>query len=184
MKTKASLLWLVLVVLWTGCKSPELATVADARYLSAKVKLTLPHKGNESTVNGSLRVIAGECIQLSFLVPMVRSEAVRIEMTPEYVLIIDRTERRYIRISPQTLHTKLSGGYNYNRMERLFMSAALKKRKRVTLTPRELGLPTTAKGRMVLSRFSNRTFTRRPSQLSQRYKQVSWREFTEMLPKR
>ncbi|MDR1004082.1 MAG: DUF4292 domain-containing protein [Prevotellaceae bacterium] len=176
MKTKGLFVLLMLMAL-VGCKSTDLST--DARYLSAKVKLILPDKDGDTAVSGSLRLIAGECIQLSLLVPMVRSEAVRIELTPEYVLVIDRMDRCYIRIAPQTLNAKLPDGYDYYRLEQRLHQASLKKK--ATFTARELGLLTPVKGRVTLSGFSNRTFTRRPPQLSSRYTQVSWKELVEML---
>jgi hypothetical protein len=183
MKAKVSLLLLLFVAL-VGCKTTDRAAATDARYLSAKVKLSLPRKGGETTVSGTLRMLAGEQIQLSFLVPMVRNEAVRIEMTPQYVLVIDRMDRVYVRVAPQTINRELRGRgiYDYRKVEQLLRQAALKKRK-TTLSARDLGLLIPEEGRITLSGFSRKQFTPRPVQLSARYTQVTWKELLNMLSK-
>jgi hypothetical protein len=79
----------------TACGASRHAATAEAT-VYARVEITLPMEGGESEVfGGQLRMRPDEIIRLSFLTPIVRSEAVRVELTPQRLLVIDRTHRRY-----------------------------------------------------------------------------------------
>ena len=90
------LLLLSLVVGLSGCKTSRKATssLGESRYLSSKVQLTIPNKDGSITVNGTMKLVSGERMQLSFLMPIIRSEIARLEITPDDVLVIDRMGKR------------------------------------------------------------------------------------------
>ena len=85
------LLLLSLVVGLSGCKTSQKMTssTGEPRYLSSKVQLTIPNKGGTVTVNGTMKLVSGERMQLSFLMPILRSEIARLEITPNDVLVVD-----------------------------------------------------------------------------------------------
>ena len=55
------------------------------------------------TVSGSMKMKSGERIQLSVLMPVFRSEVMRMEVTPDEVLLIDRMNKRYVRATRDEL---------------------------------------------------------------------------------
>ena len=77
-----------------GCKTTRKAETSkfpeSTRYLSSKVRLTVPTKDAVFTVNGTMKLISGERMQLSFLMPIIRTEVARMEVTPEEILLVDR----------------------------------------------------------------------------------------------
>ena len=66
-----------------GCKTTRKAETSkfpeSTRYLSSKVRLTVPTKDAVFTVNGTMKLISGERMQLSFLMPIIRTEVARME---------------------------------------------------------------------------------------------------------
>ena len=74
-----------------GCKTTRKAETSkfpeSTRYLSSKVRLTVPTKDAVFTVNGTMKLISGERMQLSFLMPIIRTEVARMEVTPEEILL-------------------------------------------------------------------------------------------------
>ncbi len=99
------LLLLTLVVGLSGCKTSRkaISSLEEPRYLSSKVQLTIPNKEGPITVNGTMKLVSGERMQLSFLMPIIRSEIARLEITPDDVLVIDRMGRHYVQASRKEL---------------------------------------------------------------------------------
>lgn len=79
------------------------SSTGEPRYLSSKVQLTIPNKGGTVTVNGTMKLVSGERMQLSFLMPILRSEIARLEITPNDVLIVDRMGKRYVQATRKEL---------------------------------------------------------------------------------
>ena len=75
------LLLLTLVVGLSGCKTSRKVTssLGEPRFLSSKVQLTIPNKGGTITVNGTMKLVSGERMQLSLLLPILRSEVARLK---------------------------------------------------------------------------------------------------------
>ena len=90
-----------------GCKTTRKAETSkfpeSTRYLSSKVRLTVPTKDAVFTVNGTMKLISGERMQLSFLMPIIRTEVARMEVTPEEILLVDRMGKRYVRATRKEL---------------------------------------------------------------------------------
>lgn len=93
-----SLLMLLAVGL-AGCKtsSHSGALSGESACLSSKVQLTVPHKDATLTVNGTMKLKKKECMQISFLMPILRTEVARMEVTPDEILLVDRMGKRYVR---------------------------------------------------------------------------------------
>lgn len=173
---------LLLAVALAGCKTSRMAHmgVENTGYLSSKVQLTVPHKDAVLTVNGTMKLKEGERMQLSFLMPILRTEVARMEVTPDDILLVDRMGKRYVQATRKELKRILPKKADFARLEKL-LHAASKPDGKKTLTGKELGIPSLAKGKLVFSDFSNKGFTMSPTQLSQKYREVAWEELLEML---
>ena len=131
---------LLLVMLLAGCKTSKVVKTApvEPAYLSSKLQLTVPNKNGSITVSGSMKMKSGERIQLSVLMPVFRSEVMRMEVTPDEVLLIDRMNKRYVRATRDELKELLPENADFDRLEKLLFKASLPGEKK-ELTGREWG---------------------------------------------
>ena len=173
---------LVACCLLVGCKSTKLPIEKEkpADCLSARVELVVPTKDALFTVNGTMKLISGERVQLSFLMPILRSEVARVEVTPDELLLVDRMGHRYVRTNRDELKGMLPKDATFDKLEKLIKEAAQPSGRR-TLSGSELGIPSLSKGKITLSDFSTTPFTLTPTQLSDRYTQVSLQEILQLL---
>lgn len=179
-------LLLVLVVGLAGCKTSRHsgALSEEAVCLSSKVQLTVPHKDAVLTVNGTMKLkvvpFEEERVQISFQMPILRTEVARMEVTPDEILLVDRMGKRYVRATRKELKGVLPRKADFAHLKKL-LYAASKPNGRKVLTGKELGIPSLEKGKIELSNFSDKPFALPPTQLSQRYKEVELEEILEML---
>lgn len=177
------ILLLVLVCL-AGCRTSRQAESAinkDTGCLSSKVTLTVPtSKEAILTVDGTLKLKAGERVQVSFLMPVLRTEVARIDLTPDEILLVDRMGRRYVQASREELKTMLPKKATFARLEKLLYEAA-RPGARNYLTGTDLGIPSLEKGKIELTNFSSKPFNLTPTQLSSRYKRVELEELVGLL---
>lgn len=95
-----------MAVCLAGCKTSRQASSSltkDSGYLSSKVQLTVPHKDATLTVNGTMKLKSGERMQISFLMPIIRTEVARMEVTPDDILLVDRMGKRYVQATRKEL---------------------------------------------------------------------------------
>lgn len=175
-------LCLLLVVVVAGCRTSRQAegSMNATDCLSAKVKLTIPQKGAVFTVNGTLKLKSGERMQVSFLMPILRTEVARIDVTPRDILLVDRMGKRYARLTREELRGLLPRKADFAHLEKLIRKAAQPGGKRV-LEGKDLGLTKLERGRLELSDFSNAPFNLSPTKLSTRYRRVELEEILELL---
>lgn len=175
---------LLMVVLLAGCKTSKVVktTPVEPAYLSSKLQLTVPNKNGSMTVSGSMKMKSGERIQLSVLMPVFRSEVMRMEVTPDEVLLIDRMNKRYVRATRDELKGILPENADFDRLEKLLFKASLPGEKK-ELTGRELGIPSLEKAKVRLSDFSTAEFELIPTEVSSRYTQVALEDLLKMLMK-
>lgn len=178
------LLLLGLLVGLSGCKTPRKAVSSwgESRYLSSKVQLTIPNKGGSITVNGTMKLVSAERVQFSFLMPIIRSEVARMEVTPDEILLVDRMGKRYVQASRKELKGILPRKADFAHLEKMLFEASRPGAKNY-LTGKDLGIPSLEKGKIVLSDFSDKELSLKPTQLSSRYVKVEWTELLEMLMK-
>lgn len=178
------LLLLGLLVGLSGCKTPRKAVSSwgESRYLSSKVQLTIPNKGGSITVNGTMKLVSAERVQFSFLMPIIRSEVARMEVTPDEILLVDRMGKRYVQASRKELKGILPRKADFAHLEKMLFEASKPGAKNY-LTGKDLGIPSLEKGKIVLSDFSDKELSLKPTQLSSRYVKVEWTELLEMLMK-
>lgn len=164
-----------------GCSTSRRATGTDA-YLSSKVKLTIPYEGSSMTVNGTMKLKSGECMQLSFLMPILRSEVARMEVTPDEVLVVDRMGKRYVRATRAELKNLLPKKATFASLEKLLYNASKADGKKV-LEGKDLGIAKLEECRIELLDFSDKPFTMSATELSSKYQQVELEELLSMLVK-
>lgn len=176
------LLLLVLAVGLASCKTSRSVVSEESECLSSKVQLTIPGKDNSFTVNGTMKMKRNERVQLSFLMPVFRSEVVRLEVSPDTILVVDRMNKRYVRATREELKGILPKKATFKNLEKMLRAAAKPDGKR-SLTGAEVGFPSMEKAKLELSDFSDKTFTLPPTQLSQKYQEVTIEEIMKMLHK-
>ena len=166
-------LLLLLAVGLAGCKTSRHSSSlsGESACLSSKVQLT---------VNGTMKLKKEECMQISFLMPILRTEVARMEVTPDEILLVDRMGKRYVRATRKELKDVLPKKADFAHLEKLLYAASKPNGKKV-LTGKELGIPSLEKGKIELSNFSDKPFALTPTQLSQKYKEVELEELLEML---
>jgi hypothetical protein len=175
------LLALLVTLLAVGCKSGKQLS-SESRFLSAKVHLTLPMKGETLTVTGTLRLEHDRCVQLSLLMPILHSEVARLEVTPQHVLILDRMGKRYMLATRDELKDVLPKKLDFARLEKMLRKASQPGAK-AELTASELGIPAWDGARIALSSFSDREITMTLTPVPARYTRVDWHELLRMLTK-
>lgn len=179
------LAWMLvaLLVCLSGCKTSRRAASSfskESLCLSSKVKLTVPSKQSVLSVNGTLKLKRDERLQLSFLMPVLRTEVARIEVTPDDILLVDRMGKRYVRVTRQELKDVLPRHADFAHLEKLLFEAA-KPGGKTVLTAEELGISSIEGGKIEFSDFSTHEITLTPTTLSSKYRRVEWYELLHLL---
>ena len=159
---------LLVVVVLAGCKSSKhLATseknVQVSSYLTSKLQLTIPgKKGGSMSVGGTMKMKTHERVQISLLMPILRTEVARVEVTPDGVLLVDRMNKRFVRATKDELKGMLPKNAEFSRLE-------------------NIGIPSLEKAKVQLYEFSTKEFSMTPTELTSKYRQVPLEELVKML---
>ena len=184
MKRIIYLLLLVVVVL-AGCKSSKHLATSETKtstkaptssYLASRLQLTIPGKKGSMSVGGTMKMKTHERVQISLLMPILRTEVARIEVTPDEVLLVDRMNKRFVRATKAELKNVLSKNVEFSRLEKILMDASLPGGK-TELT----GIPKLEKAKVQLYDFSTKELSITPTEVTSRYRQVSLEELMKML---
>ena len=172
---------LLLMVGLAGCRSSKqaagIAVPETAHYLSSRLQLTIPSGTNGSiTTGGTMKMKGGE------LMPILRTEIARLEITPDEILLVDRMNKRYVRASRSELNDILPKEARFSKLEKLLLDASLPEGKS-ELSGKELGIPSLEKAKVRLYDFSSKEFVMTPTEISDRYTQVPLTELLNMLTK-
>ena len=148
---------LLLMVGLAGCRSSKqaagIAVPETAHYLSSRLQLTIPSGANGSiTTGGMMKMKGGERVQLSILMPILRTEIARLEITPDEILLVDRMNKRYVRASRSELNDILPKEARFSKLEKLLLDASLSEGKS-ELSGKELGIPSLEKAKVRLYDF-------------------------------
>jgi hypothetical protein len=81
---------------------------------------TLQLGSKEITVPAKLSMRKDECIRIQLLMPILRSELARIEFTPNYVLLLDRYHKEYIKASYSEVSFLANNGLSFYSLQALF----------------------------------------------------------------
>lgn len=179
-------LLLVLVIL-AGCKSSKhLSKTSEKKveatsYLASRLQLTIPSKkGGSMTVGGTMKLKTHERVQFSLLMPILRTEVARIEVTPDEILLVDRMNKRFVRATKEELKSVLPKNVDFSRLEKMLTNASLPGGK-TELTGKELGFPSLDKAKVQLYDFSDKEFSMNPTELTAKYRQVPLEVLVKML---
>ena len=162
---------LLVVVVLAGCKSSKhLATseknVQVSSYLTSKLQLTIPgKKGGSMSVGGTMKMKTHERVQISLLMPILRTEVARVEVTPDGVLLVDRMNKRFVRATKDELKGMLPKNAEFSRLEKILLDASLPG----------------GKAKVQLYEFSTKEFSMTPTELTSKYRQVPLEELVKML---
>lgn len=178
---------LLILVILAGCKSSKhLSKTSEKKveatsYLASRLQLTIPSKkGGSMTVGGTMKLKTHERVQFSLLMPILRTEVARIEVTPDEILLVDRMNKRFVRATKEELKSVLPKNVDYSRLEKMLTNAALPGGK-TELTGKELGFPSLDKAKVQLYDFSDKEFSMNPTELTAKYRQVPLEVLVKML---
>lgn len=180
---RVAYLWLLVVIVLTGCKSSKhlaIPEVAAPSYLSSKLQLTIPGKSGSMSIGGTMKMKSRERVQISLLMPILRTEVARIEVTPDEVLLVDRMNKRFVRATKAELKNILPKNAEFSRLEKLLTDASLPGGK-TELTGKDLGIPSLEKAKAEFYEFSTKEFSMTPTELTAKYQQVPLEELIKML---
>ena len=178
-------LLLMAMLTLAGCKSSRSAGKGSAdimhtEYLSSKLELTIPHKDAVFTVGGTMKLKRKEMIQFSLLMPILRTEVARVQVTPDELLIVDRMNRRFVRAGDSELRYAVVSGFTCDKLEKLLRRMA-RDGKSKSITGEDLGLAKLKKAKVEFYDFSTDPVSISPIELSSRYKQVTLEEMLQLL---
>jgi hypothetical protein len=177
---------LLVVVILAGCKSSKRLATSETKapvssYLASKLQLTIPNKkGGSVSVGGTMKMKTHERVQVSLLMPILRTEVARIEITPDEVLLVDRMNRRFVRATKEELKGMLPKNAEFSRLEKILMDASLPGGK-TELTGKDIGIPSLEKAKVQLYEFSTKEFSMTPTELTAKYNQVPLEVLVKML---
>ena len=177
--------FLLIAVVLAGCKSSKhlMTTVPEVTapsYLASKLQLTIPSKNGSMSVGGTMKMKSHERVQISLLMPIIRTEVARIEVTPSELLFVDRMNKRFVRATKSELKEILSKNVEFSQLEKLLTDASRPGGK-TELSGKDLGIPKLEKAKVQLYEFSTKEVSITPSELTSRYRQVSLEELMKML---
>ena len=185
---RAVYLLLVVIVALSGCKSSKRLVTSETSetkartsgYLTSRLQLTVPGKKGSMSVGGMMKMKTRERVQISLLMPILRMELARIEVTPTEVLFVDRMNKRFVRATKNELKEILSKNVEFSQLEKLLTDAS-KPGGKTELSGKDLGIPKLEKAKVQLYDFSTKELSITPTEVTSRYRQVSLEELMKML---
>ena len=99
--------------------------VQTARFVTSKVKFSVEVGAQKLTLTGNLKMKRDDVIRLQ-LMAFGFVEAGRIEMTKDYVLIMDRINKQYLKAPWMQIDFLRNSGLNFNSMQSLFWNELFK----------------------------------------------------------
>ena len=125
-----------IIIIFNSCKTTRQTTIALSEMgkierinaiqhqvspfntLSSSLRFSIKPglKKNTTSANAQLRIIKDQIIQLSLRlpIPFIVTEVARISITPEQIIILDRTNRRYVSETMQSIKEKTSSGFDFD----------------------------------------------------------------------
>lgn len=89
------------------------------KFITSKIKFSVETGAQKLTLTGNLKMKRDDCIRLQ-LMAFGFVEAGRIELTPDYVLIMDRINKQYLKAPYVQVDFMRNNGLNFNTMQALF----------------------------------------------------------------
>lgn len=92
----------------------------DAQDIVADLDFTASMGGKDVSVPGSLHMRKGQMIRLQLFMPLLRTEVGRLEFTPDYVLVVDRLHKQYVKENYNQIDFLKVNGLDFNALQALF----------------------------------------------------------------
>lgn len=92
----------------------------NTQNIVGKMSLNVQMGSKNISVPGSLHMRYGEVIRIQAFIPLLGSEVGRIEFTPDYVLVIDRMHKEYIKEDYNKVDFLKNNGLNFYSLQALF----------------------------------------------------------------
>lgn len=128
-----------------------------------KLSFTLQSGDKDITVPGQLHMRKDEVIRLQLQMPLLGSEVGRLEFTPDYVLVVDRIHKEYIKADYNQLDFLRDNGLSFYSLQSLFWNQLLlpgtKKVSESDLKKFDVTLDETAKNLPVKLQSGHMTYT-------------------------
>lgn len=92
----------------------------DAQDIVADLDFTASMGGKDVSVPGSLHMRKDQMIRLQLFMPVLHTEVGRLEFTPEYVLVVDRLHKQYVKEDYRQIDFLKANGLDFNALQALF----------------------------------------------------------------
>lgn len=92
----------------------------QARNIVASADLRLVAGNKDFSCDGKISMRRDEVIRLQLLLPIIRTEVARIDFTPDYVLLVDRFHKEYIKASYKDVSFLADNGLSFFSLQALF----------------------------------------------------------------
>ena len=96
-----------------------------AKNIVGNMTFNLQAAGKDITVPGKLSMRKDEVIRIQLFIPILGSEVGRLEFTPNYVLIVDRMHKEYIKADYTQVDFLKKQGINFYSLQALFWNQLL-----------------------------------------------------------
>lgn len=96
-----------------------------AQNIVSNIDFTARMGDKEISLNGAIRMRKDKVIRLQVFIPIIGTEAARLEFTPEYVLVVDRIHKQYYKADYTKLDFLRNNGLNFYSLQALFWNQLL-----------------------------------------------------------
>lgn len=96
-----------------------------AKNITGNMSFTIQMGGKDITVPGALKMRKDEVIRMQLFIPILGTEVGRLEFTPDYVLIIDRLHKEYIKADYNKVDFLQKQGITFYSLQALFWNQLL-----------------------------------------------------------
>jgi hypothetical protein len=132
------------------------------------------------TLGGKMKMKKGERVQLSLVLPIIGTEEMKADITPNDMLLIDRHDKMYVQATKEELMQYLPAGSNFAQIEVLLFEAS-KPGGKSQLSGEEVGIKSMKDATVELYDFSSKEFDMEPSTAPASYKKVTLEKFIKAL---
>ncbi len=92
----------------------------DAQDIVADLDFTASMGGKDVSVPGSLHMRKDQMIRLQLFMPLLHTEVGRLEFTPDYVLVVDRLHKQYVKEDYNKIDFLKVNGLDFSALQALF----------------------------------------------------------------
>ncbi len=96
------------------------ANAATVKNIVASADFRLVAGGKDLSCDGKLSMRRDEIIRMQLLIPIIRTEIARVDFTPDYVLLVDRYHKEYIKASYKDVSFLADNGISFYSLQALF----------------------------------------------------------------